>query len=244
MLNTLICSLLGLPWILTARKVPAWLSLLWHRMALKILQIKVNVRGQKIADGQSAVFCSNHLSYLDIMVLGSLIGGRFVSRADVRHWPLMGYLAKRQGTIFIERKKRQAEQHVAILQHELQKPTPLIIFAEGTSSAGIITLPIKSTLLQPLVGIDNVPIQPVTISYKKHYGLPMGRIYEPLCAWYGDMELAPHLLEFLSLGPIDVEVVFHPITTMDKHEGNRKLLADYLHKKISEGLTMIRQYRL
>ncbi len=242
---TLVLSMIGLPWIIVGKQVPIWISRSWHKTALKILGIKVKIHGQKMSHHQSGMFCSNHLSYLDIMALGSVIGGRFVSRADVRHWPLIGYLAKRQGTIFIERNKKHAEHHITMLGNALDKPIPLIVFAEGTSTNGVTVLPMKSTLFQPLTlhTQTSIPIQPVTISYKKHYGLPMGRIYEPLCAWYGDMELAPHLSEFLALGPIEIEVIFHPITSIEKFDGNRKLLAEYLHQEIAGGLNSIRQNR-
>ncbi len=245
LLLTLVLSIIGLPWIILGKQVPIWISLAWHKAALKILGMRVKIHGEKIPSYQSGMFCSNHLSYLDIMVLGSVIGGRFVSRADVRHWPLIGYLAKRQGTIFIERNKKHAEQHIAMLGNALHKSVPLIVFAEGTSTDGVKVLPMKSTLFQPLtLNTDiSIPIQPVTISYKKHCGLPMGRIYEPLCAWYGDMDLASHLSEFLTLGAIDVEVIFHPTTSIEKFDGNRKLLAEHLHQEIKQGLATIRQYR-
>ncbi len=247
LLLTLALSIIGLPWIILGKQVPIWVSLAWHKTALKILGMRVKIHGEKIPHRQSGMFCSNHLSYLDIMVLGSVIGGRFVSRADVRHWPLLGYLAKRQGTIFIERNKKHAEQHITMLGKALHKPIPLIVFAEGTSSNGVKVLPMKSTLFQPLTlptdSESQIPIQAITISYKKHCGLPMGRIYEPLCAWYGDMDLASHLSEFLALGAIDIEVIFHPTTSIENFDGNRKLLAEHLHTQIKHGLTAIRQYR-
>ncbi len=243
-LSSLICILLGLPWLLIGRAVPAWLSLLWHRNALKILNITVRCYGKKLHDQDVGVFCSNHLSYLDIMVLGSQIGGRFVSRADVRNWAIIRHLAKWQGTIFIERKRAQATKHISIIRQALQKKKPLIIFAEGTSTAGVNVLPIKSTLLEPLIHSEHRLIQPITIYYKHHYGLPMGRLYEPLCAWYGDMEMAPHLLEFLSLGPIEVALYFHPPSNMFAQHGDRKKLAHYLHHTIAQGLVAIRHGRI
>lgn len=243
-LNSLLSLVLGFPWIFTRRAVPIWISLLWHRNALKILNIKLRCYGDKLDDQDTGIFCSNHLSYLDIMVLGSKIGGRFVSRADVRNWAFIKHLAKWQGTIFIERKRTQAHKHINMLQDALKKKKPLIIFAEGTSTAGLHVLPIKSTLLEPLMDYQQRLIQPVTICYKNHYGLPMGRLYEPLCAWYGDMELAPHLLEFLSLGPIEVQVFFHPPSNMFAHGGDRKKLAHYLHQKIAEGLVEMRHNRI
>ncbi len=249
---TVVLSIIGLPWILLGKQVPIWISIAWHKTALKILNIRVNIHGKKIQSRKSGMFCSNHLSYLDIMVLGSVIGGRFVSRADVRHWPFIGYLARRQGTIFIERNKKHAEKHITMLGNALNKSLPLIVFAEGTSTDGVTVLPMKSTLFQPLISntqaqtdsVKSIPIQPVTISYKKHGGLPMGRVYEPLCAWYGDMDLASHLSEFLALGAIEVEVIFHPTTSIENFDGNRKLLAENLHQTIKQGLTKLRQYRL
>ena len=97
-----------------------------------------------------------------------------------------------------------------------------MLFPEGTSNDGNRVLPFKSALLGAAeLEIDfdgrpmHVPIQPVSVSYVGLYGIPMGRECRPLFAWYGDMELVPHLWEAVKTGPIDVVVEFHPPLTVD-----------------------------
>ena len=234
-LNSLLCSLLNLPWWLIRAKTPAWITLLWHRGTCKIFQMRVHVSGDKLPNARAGLFLSNHLSYLDIVVLGSLVGAKFISRADVKNWPFFGYLARRQGTIFIDRLAKNTHNHIDQLGQEFQKPCPIIMFPEGTSSSGVGVLPFKSSLLAPLTALPDLPVQPVTIFYKGRYGLPMGRLFEPFYAWYGDMDLVPHIAELLSLGPVDIEVIFHaPIKLSDYHD--RKEFAEAARSIVNQGL--------
>ncbi len=70
-----------------------------------------------------------------------------------------------------------------------------------------------------------MPVQPVSVAYVGLHGMPMGRENRPLFAWYGDMELVPHLWEAVTTGPIDVVVEFHPPMTVDQVGGRKKLAA-------------------
>ena len=127
----------------------AWLHRATRRH-LKIFNLKPAVSGPIPARG---LIVSNHLSYLDILVLASVAPAAFVSKADVRGWPMFGWLATLGGTVFIERERRT---HVGAVNREVERAladgVPVVVFPEGTSSAGANILPFRSSLLEPAIG--------------------------------------------------------------------------------------------
>ncbi|MEQ8442204.1 MAG: lysophospholipid acyltransferase family protein [Alphaproteobacteria bacterium] len=238
LLWTLFMMLVNLRSCLGGHGLPGVETMRWHRVVLKITGIEVQVHGTPIRD-RPVMFLPNHVSYLDIPVLGSLLPCSFVSKAEVRDWPAFGWLAVQQRTIFIKRDPRQAANQLQEMRERLEEGGCLVLFPEGTSSDGSRVLPFKSSLLQastiefPETG--QIEVQPVSIAYTRLDGVPMGRALRPFFAWYGDMELAPHLIDLLGMGSLGVEVVFHdPIRLADT--GDRKGLARLAWEKTSDGL--------
>ncbi len=188
------------------------------------------------------LYVSNHNSWSDIIILGSITPLCFVAKAEVADWPGFGILSKMQRTIFVKREDtRKAGEQAAEMLGRMDGGDAIVLFAEGTSSDGNRVLPFKSSLFAVAQMSDirhSVPpvrIQPVSIAFTKVGGLPMGRQYRPYFAWYGDMEFGGHLWEGLMQGPADVEVTFHPPVTLAQM-GNRKKLANAVHRTVSEGL--------
>jgi 1-acyl-sn-glycerol-3-phosphate acyltransferase len=177
---------------------------------------------------------ANHTSYFDILVLSSAARVSFVAKSEVASWPLFGTLARLQETVFIERAKRsQTVEARDLIRERLAQGDALVLFPEGTSNDGNRVLSFKSALMgaaeaelgaDPQGRVRHVPVQPVSVSYVGLYGLPMARDMRPLFAWYGDMELVPHLWEAMCTGPLDVIVEFHAQISVDT-EGGRKALA-------------------
>ena len=99
----------------------------------------------------------------------------------------------------------------------------LVLFAEGTTGDGRSVLPFKSAFFGA-AEYPGVLVQPVTLAYTGHHGLPMDRRTRPFYAWYGDMDLAPHLIEAIATGPIEVTVIFHEALSLSG-ERTRKHLA-------------------
>lgn len=188
------------------------------------------------------LYVANHNSWSDIVILGSITPLCFVAKAEVSDWPGFGVLAKLQRTIFVKREEtRKAGEQAAEMLARMDGGDAIVLFAEGTSSDGNRVLPFKSSLFAVAQMSDirhSVPpvrIQPVTIAFTKVAGLPMGRQYRPFYAWYGDMGFGDHLWEGMVQGPIDVEVTFHPPVTLAQM-GNRKKLANAVHRTISDSL--------
>jgi 1-acyl-sn-glycerol-3-phosphate acyltransferase len=202
---------------------------LWHRFVVRILGIRVTVTGSPVAT-RPLLLLSNHTSWLDITVLASIAPVSFIAKKEVAGWPIVGWLAKLQRSVFIDRERRHSVGAKAReVAGRLSKGDIIVLFAEGTSSDGNTVLPFRSALLgaaQHGIAAEGrtATVQPVAIAYTKMLGLPLGRQHRPLVAWYGGTDLLPHLRRLLSEGAIDVHVVFGPPRTLRKDE-DRKIVA-------------------
>jgi len=222
--------------VLLATKSPRarGFPLAYHRLMCRLLGIRLVRRGT-ISAHRPTLFVSNHTSYLDIEIMGAAIEGSFVAKAEVSRWPVFGWLAKLQRTIFVERADRAgAARQRDEIRRRLDAGDNLILFPEGTSGDGIHLLPFKSTLFAAAED-ERVVVQPVSVVYRLLDGIPLGRFYRPFFAWYGDMTMAPHLWKMLGLGRLTVVMTFHePVRLKDL--ASRKLLSEHCARVIAEGM--------
>lgn len=187
---------------------------LWHRVVVKALGLRVHVRGG--LSGERPLFvAANHVSWLDIMVIGSVAPVSFISKSELAGWPGIGWLARMQRSVFIEReRRRKSGEQASEIGRRLTEGDVMVLFAEGTTSDGNIVLPFKSTLFgaAKLVldeGVaERVVVQPMAIAYTRLHGLPMNRLHRPLVSWIGDADLVPQIRSVLREGAVDVEVLF------------------------------------
>lgn len=210
----------------------------YHEHCLRIMGITVAVRGQR-SRAHPTLFVANHSSYLDITVLGSLIKGSFVAKTEVAGWPLFGLLAKLQETVFVDRQRRTVGTQRADMKSRLEARDNLILFPEGTSSDGNRILPFKTALFAVAsVRVDGKPlsVQPVSVTATELDGIPMGRGLRPLYAWYGDMDMAPHLWNAVKQSRMTVAVEFHEPVTVEQF-GSRKALADHCYGCVAVGVS-------
>jgi 1-acyl-sn-glycerol-3-phosphate acyltransferase len=233
-----IATLIGIPWQSSALRfrLPRRKTFpnRYHRWLCGLFGIRVTVIGTPV-QGRGVLMVANHTSYFDILVLSRAARVSFIAKKEVNNWPFFGTLARLQETVFVEREKR-SQTAVARdeIQRRLQAGDALVLFPEGTSNDGDHVLPFRSALMGAAeleVGRDangqpqHVSVQPVSISYVGLHGIPMGRENRPLFAWYGDMDLVPHLWEAIEAGPFDVVVEFHPPMTVDTTSGRKALAA-------------------
>ncbi|WP_232315185.1 lysophospholipid acyltransferase family protein [Oceanibaculum pacificum] len=213
------------------------LPVFYHRLCLALMGFRVQVSGKRLA-GPPVLYVSNHTSYLDVIVLGSLIPGSFVAKAEVKGWPLFGWLAQLQRTVFVIRRGTRAGDQRDSIAERLQKGGNLVLFPEGTSNDGNRTLPFKSALFaaaETMVDGHKVMVQPVSISYARLNGIPIGRGLRPLFAWYGAMDLAPHLWRVLGLGTVAISVRFHEPVRLEDFP-SRKEMAAHCHRLVALGV--------
>ncbi|MCJ2123280.1 lysophospholipid acyltransferase family protein [Methylobacterium sp. J-077] len=190
--------------------------ILFHRTFLWLFSVRVTQSGTPPEAGEAALVLANHVSWLDIVVIGSLRPLSFVAKSEIAGWPVISGLAALQRTIYIDRQRRGATATVsAMMGHRLAEGELVVLFAEGTTGDGNRLLPFRSALvgaaraaLQAEAGRGRVRLQPLAIAYPRRNGLPVVRSERSEIAWYGDMELAPHLAAFVNGGPIDVHVVW------------------------------------
>jgi lyso-ornithine lipid O-acyltransferase len=198
---------------------------LFHRAVCRVLGVRIHVEGTPPALDERTLIVANHVSWLDIPVIGSQRPVSFIAKSEIAGWPGIGVLAKLQRTVFIDRSQRSATAEVASQMGErLTNGDSVVLFAEGTTGDGSRILPFRSSLLgavKEALGPDGegeIIVQPLAVLYVGRHGIPGGRAGRALLAWYGDIELAPHLFEVLNGGPIDVRLIWgEPIRMGREH---------------------------
>ncbi|MBM1218781.1 1-acyl-sn-glycerol-3-phosphate acyltransferase [Ponticoccus sp. SC2-23] len=228
----LVLRLIERPVFGLTRPVTPYITQAVCRVAFVILGIRHRIEGRPIT-GEGAVV-ANHSSWLDIFALNARQRVYFVSKAEVAGWAGIGWLARATGTLFIERDRRQASDHVRTLEQRLHAGHQLLFFPEGTSTDGRRVLPFKPTLFAAFLSDDlrhDMVIQPVSVVYHAPKGAEP-RFY----GWWGDMEFGPHLLSTLAAGRQgDVRVVYHPPVAVADYP-DRKSLAAALERIVRDGV--------
>ncbi len=192
------------------------------RSAFHVLGMRLEVSGAP-AD-LPGVIVSNHSSWLDIFTLNAAGPLYFVSKSEVAGWPGIGWLARGTGTVFVQRKPREAGKQKMVFEERLAAGHRMLFFPEGTSSDGRRVLPFKSTLFAALFS-DRLPdlwVQPVTVVYHapacadpRHYG------------WWGDMAFGAHVVKTLGTCPQGkVEVTWHEPLRVGDFAGRKALAAE------------------
>ncbi|WP_018182263.1 lysophospholipid acyltransferase family protein [Kaistia granuli] len=191
-----------------AARVPMW----WQRAAARALGLRVRIEGEPAGD-RPLLIVSNHVSWVDIVTLGSLLPVSFIAKSEVGGWPVVKWLARLQRSVFIDRTRRTATAASnSAIAARLAGGEALVLFAEGTTGDGISVLPFRSALVgaaREASGADApITIQPVAIVYVGFQGLPIDRSRMAEIAWHGHMDLAPHLAALIDIGAIDAVVAF------------------------------------
>jgi lyso-ornithine lipid O-acyltransferase len=207
--------LISMQWLLGRLGLPGWgfIACNYYRVLRGLLRIRVRVDGEQVA-GRAVLYISNHVSWVDIVVIGSLGPVAFVAKSEVRKWPLVGITAEIQRTVFVDRARRhQTSGAIGEIAKRLAGGTSVVLFAEGTSSDGNRVLPFRSALVGAVKEASEraesgILIQPMSICYTGLNGIPMGRQHRPTVAWYGDLDFMPHIKAFIARGAVDAVVSY------------------------------------
>ena len=212
----------------------------WFRGACRLCGLDVRVAGAPCRAG-TTLLVANHVSYLDVPVIGSLVDVVFVAKREVADWPLFGFLARLVGTAFIGRKASGAAMQARYLSRRLKAGERLLAFPEGTSTDGLAVRPFKTALFavaERMPADRPLWIQPVSISYPRTAdGRSLSGGLRDLYAWHGDMTLLPHLLKVFGLKGAQVEVIFHE-PVLATAFADRKDLAHYCRAEVALGVSM------
>ena len=185
----------------------------WLEWFGRVIQLDINKVG-KLPDSPTFVI-SNHVSWLDIIVLGQFIPGYFVAKSDISGWPVVGYLARQAGTIFIRRGDKQHIKEIAArMAWLLQHNSNIMAFPEGTTTQGDTVLGFHASLFQPAL-LTQSTIQPVAIHYTglaKHHA-----------PFIGDDAFLPHLIAILKMDKVAVQVKF--LTPLSPQDNTRQSIS-------------------
>ncbi len=201
-------------WI-AVRRGSKWgegLSVLFHRVLCAGLGVRVRVHGHAAA-ARPQLVVSNHISWLDIPVLGSMRPTEFLAKKEIGSLGLARVMLSLQGVAFVDRSRRRCIPAVnAEIARRMRAGAPVILFAEATTGDANRLLPFRSSHFEAVrqtLGPDvdsQAVVQPLFIVYSRRAGLPLGRSERPLVAWYGDMEFFSHFKRLLGFGLIDCDI--------------------------------------
>lgn len=218
-------SLLLAPWPRRRSRLRGWAYRFWSRALCRIFGVRTRTVGTP--PRPPFVLVSNHVSYLDILVLGTAVPCVFVAKAEIDQWPLFGAISRSVETIFVDRKaKRRLPEVIARIEATLAAHQGVVIFPEGTSGAGDRLMPFRSPLLELPVRMAH-PVHWAALHYRAPAGAPPTHL---AVTWWGEMPLVPHLWQLLRLSHVEATLTFgvEPLLGAD-----RKQLADALWNSVS-----------
>lgn len=195
----------------------------WFQGLAKILGLHIVVWGRPV--GGAALVVSNHISWLDVVVLGAQAPFIFVAKREVADWPLIGFLARRSGTLFVARASLRAVSGlVRAIGAQLKAGKRVAVFPEGTTTCGDTVLPFSHAVFQAVSG-SGFPIQPVALTY-----LGKAAYFAP---FLGEEAFVPHLIRLLAIDRMEVAVFWAP--PLPSHE-RREILANRTRAAILDGM--------
>ncbi len=200
---------------------------LFLAIASRAAGAQVTVRGTAVTD--NVLYLANHVSWIDITILGSKTGCAFVAKADMAPWPLLGWLATSNNSVYVEREnRRSAAGQASALQTALLTGQPIALFPEGTTAGGRELLPFRSSLIASVVPApEGITIQPVAIDY--------GERTEEI-AWTDTESVGNNALRIMS-APGRIPVTLHFLAPLDHADfGDRKAIAAHSRAEIAAAL--------
>jgi len=221
-----------LQWLVLTLRLPFWqfFPRIFHKLGCIFLGLRVTMIG-KPATGRPTLLVSNHISWTDIIAIGSVANVTFVAKREVGDWPFVGFMASLQKTIYVDRTRRSdAGRTSREMGAHMASGNAVLLFAEGQSDIGTHVLPFRSALIGAAqhamidAGAKDVWIQPLTVAYTKLQGLPVSRNERSLIAWIKSKSVKQNIVEILSGGVKDVTVSFGAPIPLDEG-ANRKVVS-------------------
>jgi 1-acyl-sn-glycerol-3-phosphate acyltransferase len=198
----------------------------WARFAARVIGMRVEIEGHPPRRG--GLLVSNHVSYVDILLLAHELPCVFVSKSEVAHWPLAGWLSRSVGTIFVDReKKRELTGAAQEIRERLESGDQVVLFPEGTSGAGDVVMRFRSSLLAPAAELG-IPVSWAALRYATKAGEKPAHLS---VSWWGTMGFLPHLADLLRLSGFEARLCFGAAPI---RETDRKVLAQRLHAAVAE----------
>lgn len=254
-LRTLVFVLVVVPILVVlglSQKIVLWLKLpFWHALPMMAHKVVCTYLGVKVtqigapAASKPTLLLSNHISWMDIPAIGSIVPISFVAKAEVGRWPIVSTLAKLQKTIFVDRtRKTDTGRVVNEMSDRMSEGRGVVLFAEGTSDIGSHVLPFRSALVGATQAAmkageaSEIYIQPMCIAYTKLNGLPISRAERTKIAWVGDMGLTDNMSDILLSGTKSVSIMFGEPMLIEGTT-DRKKITQQAHAQVREMLVAL-----
>lgn len=230
--------------LLPRGRVSVWYMRIFMRFLLVLSGIKITVHG-KLSEHRPLMVVSNHISIFEIATFPVAFGGSFIAKKEMEHWPLVGWVAKKFGVIFIDRRPSHAKDALKLVQETVSKVSyPMFLFPEGTTTNGSYVKKFKSTLFN-FVENSDVAVQPMAMHYRFRDGGVISD--EDLAEHFGyfnnaDQEFGPkcsrersafgQVFHVMMLGGFKVEITVLPSPSLIGMD--RKQIAETLQKIVSD----------
>lgn len=232
MYSLIMLSLLGKVTGLNYDKVRGYLLRTWGRLCCWVLGIELEINGDP--PEPPFLLVSNHLSYVDVFVLFSKLRCLFVAKSDVKRWPLIGFIVKTCGILFIDRyRKRDVPRVNHLISKNINKDQGIILFPEGTTSPGFEILPFRTSLLE-FPAAQNFPVSYAAISYSAIES-DDNTVYKKVC-WWNDTPFFVHFFELLKMKGFKAIIRFGNESVIDE---DRKRLAEKLHQRVQHSFVPV-----
>ena len=211
-----------LTWVARLDRTRARIIQCFYIVALRVLAVRVTVIGALSAE-RPLLLVGNHLSYVDVFVLGARAPISFTPKKEVRRWPVIGFLCVMADCIFVERKPSEITQAKEQMERRLDKDKIVCLFPEGTTSDGRDVLRFKSGFFSLAEEYD-MPVQPVTTRYTHIGNEAITDARRAEVAWVGEATFFGHVRRLLALPSISATITLHPLLSLQHYE-DRKALA-------------------
>ncbi|MYM68949.1 1-acyl-sn-glycerol-3-phosphate acyltransferase [Pseudoduganella sp. FT55W] len=201
----------------------------WSTKLLRMCNVTVEQAAGSAPALEHCVVVANHVSWLDIFVVHSLHPSHFVAKAEIRSWPLAGWLAEKAGTVFIARGNRRDLRHIFKgLVTSLEKGERVAFFPEGTTAAQGSLLPFHANLFEAAIDAK-VPVQPFALTYEDVNGGS-----HPSVDFIGETSFAESIMLILNGPPVKAKLAILP--ALETQGAHRRELAEASHKAIALSL--------
>jgi 1-acyl-sn-glycerol-3-phosphate acyltransferase len=222
--------------ILVKSNLRFFLPLIFHKFLLKILGIRLSIKGRP-SDRKPLILIGNHCSYLDIIILGSVLPVCFVAKSEIKGWFLFGTLASLQNSIFIDRRNFKALDSLKKISKNLSSNFAIIIFPEGTTNNGKRVLKFRASLFKVFEDDPTLGLQNFSLCYTHINSMPLDNRMRPNIAWYGEMNLITHLKRLLNYSSIGAKLQFHP--SIVPHGVTRKIISEESREQVIKGINSL-----
>ena len=200
--------------------------------------IKKNFDANQDADvSHGILYVANHVSWFDIICLGSILNARFIAKKEVASMGIFGFLSTLSNTVYIDNEnKNKVVEYNKFINEKLKNGENFIIFPEGTTSDGNGVIQFKSSLLQCVINENySIKVKPISICYSHKNNIKMGIYERRFVSWVGDTNMVQAMKNFLLTGPITVTILLHSFVS-EEFFSNRKTITKHCQDKVLEGL--------